>query len=557
VTTSGRRSWRILLARSRFAWVVLIACLLVTTSAVGWLTQAAWRADQSRQQALLDSEIRNALWRLDSWAAPLLAIESNRPSLSTPFTGSPRLAARLVQGYIVRDAEGCWSWRRLATATTSEPLPEDSVFCKVDWQKLLDAGRGEEAPLPTAENPELSAGATALDDTYYSGLVEWPATLDNNNYLLNPLSNNERSSRSANLRNTVDAQEQVNRTRVVQQFNQIGKQTLRENPVAKEELHPLQPLWVGHELVLARFSDSGRKGAARRLEICWLNWSEWKRLLAEQVQELEIDVQISPADDGESSSGAGGAAEWQMASLPVRVEPLLSAAGAGIWPIPFLGVWVLLFVVGLTVIALMHQTLVLSERRAAFVSAVTHELRTPLTTFRLYTEMLSEGIATDPRQQQSYFDTLAREANRLTHLVENVLAYARLEHGRPTARNETLTVGELLERSWPRLQQRVTETPLQLQLEIDDATRHCRLITNALAIEQILFNLIDNACKYARDAADSRVICRAWREGGQIVLQVMDFGPGLNPAAERTLFKPFRKSSAQAAESAPGIGLGL
>jgi signal transduction histidine kinase len=205
----------------------------------------------------------------------------------------------------------------------------------------------------------------------------------------------------------------------------------------------------------------------------------------------------------------------------------------------------------------MFETLSLSERRAAFVSAVTHELRTPLTTFRLYSEMLSDGLVTDPGQQQTYFRTLHREANRLMHLVENVLSFARLERGRATARNETLKGGDLIERCASRLQQRVAETPLTLTIQISDNARIAQVTTNAMAVEQVLFNLIDNACKYAKDANDPRVVCDVNVNGGQLRVRVLDFGPGLSHAARQTLFQPFQKSSSQAAESAPGIGLGL
>ena len=68
----------------------------------------------------------------------------------------------------------------------------------------------------------------------------------------------------------------------------------------------------------------------------------------------------------------------------------------------------------------------LSERRAVFVSAVTHELRTPLTTFNMYTEMLPSGLVPKGREM-AYVDILKNEAGRLTHLVDNVLSYARVE----------------------------------------------------------------------------------------------------------------------------------
>ena len=80
----------------------------------------------------------------------------------------------------------------------------------------------------------------------------------------------------------------------------------------------------------------------------------------------------------------------------------------------------------------------------AFVSAVTHELRTPLTTFRLYSEMLASGMVQDETQKKNYLGTLEAEAGRLSHLVENVLAYARIERGSARAQVESVSIGDVL-----------------------------------------------------------------------------------------------------------------
>jgi C4-dicarboxylate-specific signal transduction histidine kinase len=96
-----------------------------------------------------------------------------------------------------------------------------------------------------------------------------------------------------------------------------------------------------------------------------------------------------------------------------------------------------------------------------------------------------------------------------------------------------------------------------LSFQISDATQAAKLTTNAMAVEQILFNLIDNSCKYARDAADPRILCDVRVAADRVLIQVSDFGPGLSAAARKALFQPFQKSSTQAAESAPGVGLGL
>ncbi|MCX5677204.1 MAG: ATP-binding protein, partial [Planctomycetota bacterium] len=77
------------------------------------------------------------------------------------------------------------------------------------------------------------------------------------------------------------------------------------------------------------------------------------------------------------------------------------------------------------------------------------------------------------------------------------------------------------------------------------------------AVEQILFNLVDNACKYAAGAADKRIHLVARAAGDRAALEVCDHGPGLSARDARRLFRPFSKSARDAAHSAPGVGLGL
>jgi C4-dicarboxylate-specific signal transduction histidine kinase len=76
-------------------------------------------------------------------------------------------------------------------------------------------------------------------------------------------------------------------------------------------------------------------------------------------------------------------------------------------------------------------------------------------------------------------------------------------------------------------------------------------------VEQVLFNLVDNACKYAGAAADKRIHLSVGPHGRLAAIVVGDRGPGLSPTVRRRLFRSFSKSAEEAAASAPGIGLGL
>jgi signal transduction histidine kinase len=76
-------------------------------------------------------------------------------------------------------------------------------------------------------------------------------------------------------------------------------------------------------------------------------------------------------------------------------------------------------------------------------------------------------------------------------------------------------------------------------------------------VEQILFNLVDNAAKYARDAVDRRIHVEASRSGRCVQFVVRDHGPGIDAKPWSRRMRPFRKSAQESAESAPGVGLGL
>ncbi len=205
---------------------------------------------------------------------------------------------------------------------------------------------------------------------------------------------------------------------------------------------------------------------------------------------------------------------------------------------------------------LLHGVLRLSERRAAFVSAVTHELRTPLTTFRMYSEMLAEGMVPLEKQQQ-YACTLKAQADRLSYLVENVLQFARLERGPMKIIKERLTVTELLERFQLRLEERAAEGHMQLIFEIEESIAQHTLVTQAVAIEQILFNLVDNACKYAQPADDKRIVLSVSRSASHFQFCVRDFGPGISPIERRLMFQPFHRSKLAMENAVSGVGLGL
>ena len=302
----------------------------------------------------------------------------------------------------------------------------------------------------------------------------------------------------------------------------------------------MAPAWYDDKLVLVR---RVRLDDGLHLQGAWLNWPALAPWLLEQVKDLFPSASFEPV----KLALQGDA--MMLASLPVRLVPGPPArvaertSLAGVLAAAWLALGLAVFALG----ALLFGVLALDERRAAFVSAVTHELRTPLTTFKLYAEMLEEGMV-PPEKQKEYVSTLRQEANRLGYLVENVLAYAQIEKGRKTKPLEELPCAVLLEHIIPRLQVRASGT---LQV---GAIPSVVVKADRVSVEQILFNLVDNACKYAAGKAP---VMSFSVTNETLVISLEDHGPGVSREVERKLFEPLRKSAAEAADGAQGIGLGL
>ena len=98
---------------------------------------------------------------------------------------------------------------------------------------------------------------------------------------------------------------------------------------------------------------------------------------------------------------------------------------------------------------------------------------------------------------------------------------------------------------------------MTLELPTNERDAPVLIRGNRTAIERILFNLIDNACKYAKQSDDKRIHLDLIQDERTARINVRDHGPGISPKVRSRLFQPFTKSAEEAARSAPGIGLGL
>lgn len=292
-------------------------------------------------------------------------------------------------------------------------------------------------------------------------------------------------------------------------------------------------------------------------EICQgivLDWPKLQGVLHELVKEDFPQAQFKPQRDPMPLHP-----ERTMTALPVEMDPgPPPPAEVERWTPLRIGLalaWAAALV-ALSAVGLGGWSLLdLSERRIRFVSAVTHELRTPLTTLRLYLDMMAGGLVKEEAQQTQYLQTLHAETDRLNRLVGNVLDFSRLENQRPRLEKTTVPVAELLEQVRANWQGRCQSADKQLIVE-NLVKAEATIQTDVNIAQQILANLIDNACKYSKDAFDKRIWLRARAEGDRLVLEVEDRGPGVPVRERRSIFRPFRRGHG-ADVTAGGVGLGL
>ncbi len=235
--------------------------------------------------------------------------------------------------------------------------------------------------------------------------------------------------------------------------------------------------------------------------------------------------------------------------LPDTVERRRALRG------PVISAWLISILTIAGMFALLAFYSRVEQRRADFVSSVTHELRTPLTSFQLYTEMLRDPDLSAEKRQE-YHDILYRESLRLGHLVENVLAFARLTRGKVRGRCDVGGCEQLISPLLEKSAEHLRKAGFVVHINMDKRTRLLRLRTDLVSVEQILLNLADNAIKYV-EVEHPVVTINVLQKHRSLVLRFSDNGPGIAPELRRRLFRPFTRAEQVQEARKTGVGLGL
>jgi signal transduction histidine kinase len=192
----------------------------------------------------------------------------------------------------------------------------------------------------------------------------------------------------------------------------------------------------------------------------------------------------------------------------------------------------------------------LDAMKSDFVAVTSHELRTPLTAVQGFIKTLRRpDVRLSPDEMAEFLAIVDRQAERLTRLVEGLLLTARIDAGTVDLQMDSVDVptvlGEVLLELEPDRR--------RVQLEIDPSLP--RMVTDGQRLGQIARNLIENALKFSPEDALVRVT--AVPEGGSLVLEVADRGPGIPPQELTHIFERFHQVGGALSRRGQGLGLGL
>jgi two-component system phosphate regulon sensor histidine kinase PhoR len=198
-----------------------------------------------------------------------------------------------------------------------------------------------------------------------------------------------------------------------------------------------------------------------------------------------------------------------------------------------------------------------AERRADrvrrdFIANASHELRTPVTAISGAAETLLHGGFTLPDEAREFVEMIARHAERLTRLTDDLLDLSRLETGDWKPQLQPIQLAPLADSVLELFRARAQAKNIALG---EDVPERLRANADRRALEQILVNLLDNAVKFTPPGG--RVTLLGDGLGPTVMLSVVDTGPGIEAQHQARIFERFYRADAGRSRELGGTGLGL
>jgi len=219
----------------------------------------------------------------------------------------------------------------------------------------------------------------------------------------------------------------------------------------------------------------------------------------------------------------------------------------------FAGIIVVMLIgIILMVRAVIHESEI-SRLKSEFVSNVSHELKTPLALIRMFGETLDSGIVTDEKKRRKFYSIIRKESERLTHLINNVLDFSRMDAGVKEYNFRETDLVEVVRNSLEVYKFQISDNGFNIESDLPDESINLKIDRDA--ISQVLLNLLNNAVKYSDEK--KYILVKVSRNTTSALISVSDHGVGISKEELKKIFDKFYRVLDASTKETRGSGLGL
>lgn len=285
--------------------------------------------------------------------------------------------------------------------------------------------------------------------------------------------------------------------------------------------------------------------------------------------EKETGLQVTIVDDSDGTSDRDNFSDSASLALSFRELPLpwkFAVAQPGLgnlqqtahrevltYGILFFVIVTLLVLGAILIVRDITREKEATRQKTEFVHNVSHELKTPLTLIRLYGETLQRKKNLSDIQKDECYEIITKESERLSHLINNVLDFSRIDMGRKEFDFQKGDLAGTIKETLESYRYHLEKKGFSVRDRIDPNLPEMPF--DREAISGVLINLLSNAVKFSPDKKE--VTVRLFKESGRAVLRVSDKGIGIAPKEIKKIFTRFYRSKNKVSADAKGSGLGL
>jgi len=246
---------------------------------------------------------------------------------------------------------------------------------------------------------------------------------------------------------------------------------------------------------------------------------------------------------------------WSLLLYPENSGLFVSLfrSGKGLYFYIFIAIVIILAFGLIFTLQTVNNEIHLSKMKSYFMSTVSHEFKSPLTSIRQIAEMLVRGRVPSPERQQKYYTTILQQSERLSHLIDNILDFSKMEDGQKFFHFEKADIIPVVKDVVESFQNQTAGQGFNISLSIPELIPD--IVFDREAMEQVMHNLLDNACKYSGESRNIEV--QLLPKGSMIIISVRDNGIGIRKEDQDKIFSRFYRGGEELTQTVKGSGIGL